>query len=906
VTHRNNPAQSLLARSALLLVALLFAAAAGAAPQKTATIEGVTEYRLDNGLRVLSVPDAGTETLTVHITYLVGSRHESYGERGMAHLLEHLLFKSSKNFPNIKDELTRRGGRFNGSTSYDRTNYYETFAASESDLDWALRLEADRMVNATVSRADLDSEMSVVRNEFEMGENSAGSVLYQRMQRALFAEHNYGFPTIGTRSDIENVPIERLQAFYRTWYQPDNAVLVIAGRFDEAKALALVERHFGAIPKPARALPRLYTVEPTQDGERTVTLRRAGETPLVSAMYRAPAASHPDYPAIEVLTSILGTSVTGRLHNALVRKGIATSVWGSESSRHDPGLLYFGATLPSTPAGLDGVRDAILAVVEGFAADPVRAEEVERAKTALLNDMARTQLETRSLVQMLSEFSALGDWRLFYLYRDRLRAVKLEDVQRVALHYLKPSSRVTGAFIPTSQPQRAEIPQTPDLQAALKDYRGGERAEAGEFLDPSPEAIEKRVIRSQLGNGIAAAFLPKKTRGERVYLSLTLRWGDEASRTNRDLACGLAGSMLMRGTLKHTRAELRDLLEKMNASVSVGADGATIEVARANLEPALRLVAEALREPAFPASEFEELKRLSLTRIEGQRGDPSTLAAEQISRHLQPYPRGHPYHTLTIDERLQDLKAMRVEDAAACYRDMVGATGAQLAAVGDFEPAQLARLAEELFGEWRTPRPYARIPARHFDLNALERELLTPDKANAVLRAGMNLAMRDDHPDYPAMVLANYLLGGPSTARLTVRVREKEGLSYSTYSSFSASALDASASFAVSAIYAPSNKDKVRTAVVEEISRALKDGFPADEVETGKKSWLEARRLSRSQDRAIVGRLGTYLFLKRSFMWDAELERKVAALTPQQVHEAMQKHIDPRKLSIIRAGDFKS
>src|SRR5947209_4459095 len=252
-------------------------AAAAEAPRKVVSLEGVTEYQLANGLRLLTLPDPGIDTATVHITYLVGSRHEGYGEKGMAHLLEHLLFKGSARHPNVKEEFTRRGARWNGTTSNDRTTYFETFAANDDNLAWAIEMEADRMVNSFVSKQHLDSEMSVVRNEFELGENNPGSVLFQRMQRAAYSWHNYGNPIIGMRSDIERVPIDRLQAFYRTWYQPDNAVLIVAGRFDEARALELVARHFGALPRPSRPLPALYTEEPTQDGERTVILRRSGD-----------------------------------------------------------------------------------------------------------------------------------------------------------------------------------------------------------------------------------------------------------------------------------------------------------------------------------------------------------------------------------------------------------------------------------------------------------------------------------------------------------------------------------------------------------------------------------------------------------------------------------------------------
>ena len=340
----------------LVFLVLAFVAflpiAEAAAARKLVSIEGVTEYRLDNGLRVLALPEPSADTVTVHIVYLVGSRHEGYGEKGMAHLLEHMLFKGSKRHPRIKEEFAQHGARWNGSTGPDRTNYFETVPAGAGNLDWALGLEADRMLNSFIAKADLDSEMTVVRNEFEMGENNPGSVLYQRMQRLAYSWHNYGYSVIGARSDIENVPIERLRAFYRTWYRPDNAVLIVAGRIDEARALQLVEKHFGRLPRPKRAMPALYTSDPTQDGERSVTLRRVGDNPLVAAMYRIPAASHPDYPAIDVLVSLLGTAPTGRLHVALVQKGLASSVWSTEQSMHDPGIAYFGAALPKD-ASLD-------------------------------------------------------------------------------------------------------------------------------------------------------------------------------------------------------------------------------------------------------------------------------------------------------------------------------------------------------------------------------------------------------------------------------------------------------------------------------------------------------------------------------------------------------------------------
>jgi zinc protease len=331
-----------------------------------------------------------------------------------------------------------------------------------------------------------------------------------------------------------------------------------------------------------------------------------------------------------------------------------------------------------------------------------------------------------------------------------------------------------------------------------------------------------------------------------------------------------------------------------------------VEVRRENLPAALRLVAEVLREPAFSSAEFEEMKRAAVTGAEAQRTDPSARATERLARHLAEYPEGHPHYTPTLDQKIRWLRETRLEDAVACYRELYGATGADFVAVGDFEPGEVAALVEELFGGWRTPRPFRRVPTRYFEVEPAVTQVMTPDKANAVLRAGLDMPLRDDHADFPALVLANYLLGGSSTARIPARVREKEGLSYSTYSSFSSSAFDANAAFRVGSIFAPQNRDRVRLAIREELERAVREGFGAEELEAGKRALLEARRMQRTQDRALAGRLAHYLFAKRTFAWDIEFENRISKLTPAEVHAALKRHLDPARLSVITAGDFKS
>ena len=849
------------------------------------------------------IPDRSIDTITVNVTYLVGSRHEGYGETGMAHLLEHLMFRGTRRFPDIKADFQQRGARYNGSTSFDRTNYFETFPASAKTLDHVLEVEADRMVNAPIARKDLDAEMTVVRNEFESGENSAFNVLRERVAASAYLWHNYGRAIIGARSDIENVPIERLQAFYRYYYQPDNAVVLVSGKLDESTALRLVQKHFGRISKPSRTLRGTYTVEPTQDGERTVTLRRAGDVQLVSALYHMPPGTHPEYAAVDVLVALLNHVPSGRLHKALVGTGLASSVFGTERQQREAGFAYFGATLRQD-ASLEAARDALLGVLEGFARNPVTQDEVERARTRLLNDIELTLADSRELTGVLSEYAGIGDWRVLFLHRDRLKGTGAAEVQAAAVRYLKPANRTLGIFLPTKEPDRAEIPPVPDLAAMLRDYRGSGAVAQGESFNPAPANIEARVIRRTLPGGMKLALLPKKTRGGTVVAQLGLQWGDERSKLNRATACGITSSMLMRGTRKNSREQLLNRFDRLKANVGIGGEGGSIETVRSSLPEALRLMAEVLREPSFPREEFEQLRRSSLTGIDSQRSDPGALAGLALARHLNPYPPEHWLYTATLDERGARLQALSLDEVRRCYADFYGASDSELAVVGDFDPAEIARLAQELFGGWKSPRPYARIPLRIAEVPAVNSVINTPDKANAALRAGMLLRLRDDNPDYPALALGNYVLGGSSDSRLTRRIREKEGLSYSVGSFLSADSFFERGSFGVFAIYAPQNRARVETAMTEEIRKALDEGFSAEEIEAGKKGLLQARQLARSNDENLASRLASYLVLDRTFSWDEELERRIAALTPRTVVETLRRHIDPEKLSVVKAGDF--
>jgi zinc protease len=903
--------------------------------QKGASVEGITAYRLPNGLRVLLFPDPSNPKVTVNVTVLVGSRHEGYGETGMAHLLEHLLFIETTTGREIKKELTGHGASWNGSTSYDRTNYFETVTASGDNLRWALGLEADRLVNSKMDKALLDREMTVVRNEFERGENSATRVLEERVVASAYLWHNYGKSTIGSRADIENVPIDRLAAFYRNYYQPDNAVLVIAGQFQPDRALDFVNGTFGKIPRPQRRLDATYTTEPAQDGERYVALRRVGDGPAIMAVYHTPAAAHPDSAALEVLAGIMiggggfrgGGTASGRLYKALVENKKAVSAVMFVRQLHDPGFALAMAQL-SNDQSLAEARSIIIQTVEGLVKEPPTKEEVERAKTRLVRAAEMRLTDSQSVGLSLSEWAAMGDWRLMFLNRDRLKQVTVEDVVRVARTYFMESNRTVGEFIPTARPERAEVPATPDLDRLFRDYKGGETISQGEAFDPTPANIESRMVRARLPNGLKLAMLPRKTRGGTVSALVELHFGDEKSLAGKRAAAQLAGGLLMRGTQHKTRQQVQDEMDRLQARITVNGGGgggftgrqrggggevgtgisdagASIETTAANLVGALRLAVEMLREPAFPESDFEQVRRQRIAAIEAGRSDPQSLAAQEFERRLSPYTPDDVRYSATVDEQIAELRKVTLEDVKKFHAQFYGASSGELVVAGQFDEPALRQAAAELLGAWSGSTPHHRMATPYKQVPPVNLKIETPDKQNAIFEAGIRIRMSDQDPDYPALLLANFMFGGSLGARMPNRIRNVEGLSYSVSSRFTAPAQGDGALFSGAAISAPQNTPKVESSFQDELARTVRGGFTAQEVATAKKAFQDQQRVARSQEQALLRILANRERYDRTLKWDEQLEAKIQALTPDEINAAFRRHLDPKALTIVKAGDFQ-
>ena len=860
--------------------------------------EGITEYRFSNGFKLLLMPDASKPTVTVNMTYLVGSRQENYGETGMAHLLEHLMFKGTPQHGAIPQEFSKRGMSFNGTTSLDRTNYYEFFPAGDENLQWAIAMEADRMLNSFIAQKDLDSEMTVVRNEFESGENSPSSVMVKRMQSVAFDWHNYGNSTIGNRSDIEHVKIENLQAFYRTYYQPDNAVLLVAGKFDPAKVLAWVDRSFGKMPKPARVLPTFWTVEPTQDGERQFTIRRSGDVQLVYVGYKIPSGIHIDSDAAGVAADILADTPNGRLHKLLVETGKASAIVQFQLSGYAPGLQIIGAVVKKGEP-LEPVRKALTDAIESFATTPPTDAEMARVRVSNANGYERLLSDHQRIGISLSNVLALGDWRLLFAGRDQVDAMSAQQVADAAAKYFRRDNRTVGLFIPEDQPQRSEIPAAPSVESALQSYRPRAAIATGEAFDTSPANLDLRTTQLRVG-GLKLALLPKKTRGQTVSVRIKLDWGDEKTLFGKKTVAAMTGEMISRGSTSMTREQLADEFARLKIAGGVY----NFQTTRDNLDAALKLMADILQHPRFDPAEFEQLRKQILVSLESSRNDPTERASEALSLHFDHYQAGDWRAARTLDQRIAAVQALTLDDVKSFHRDFYGASSGQVAIVGDFDPDTAARVIQQTLAGWKSAAPYQRVLQDYSEVSPTRQFINTPDKENGTYLARLGLDIRDEDADYPALVVANYLIGGASMkSRLADRVRQREGLSYSIGTSLSVGALSNAGQFGIGAIAAPQNLGKVDAAIREELQRLVTEGFTSEELERAKSGIRQQREQSRAQDDTISNGWVNLLDLDRTYAWAAQLDERIAALTLDQLNSTLRKRIVPANMSVAIARD---
>jgi zinc protease len=891
-------------------------------------VQGISEYRLDaNGLTVLLLPDHSAPAVTMMVTYRVGSRNESYGTTGATHLLEHLMFKGTrehnKGAGNGYDQLLERTGAMtNATTSLDRTNYFETVGSQ--DLPMAVMLEADRMRNLRLREDDRRPEMTVVRNEYERGENNPSEALQKEMWATAFFAHPYHHSTIGWRSDFEKVPIEKLRAFYDTFYWPNNATVTIIGDFDPPEALKLVKKYYGSIPKSSHTIPSVYTQEPPQTGPRRVMVQRPGELGVVMMAHKIPQARNADYAALRVLGMILSDGRNSRFYKALTDKNLTTNVDAYPEFNRDPSLFFIDAQLtPGTKH--DDVEKRVLAEIERVEKDGVQADEVASAIAKYTASTAFERDGSMAMAFALNECIAAGDWSLYYSLEDAVKNVTPADVQRVAKRYFGEDQRTTGWFVPRkealadhaaaadgggestdSQPAETQEQGKAAKSAAASSSAAhapakSNSASTSELSGTTPPVakIAPRIVREKV-SGIDLLICPTGVKDV-----VTIKGTMPAFNPANPILGELTAEMLERGTKKHDADTIAALLDKVGAQIQFALDTGSIHFAAQCLKKdspqVIDLLAEQLREPTFPKDEFEKLQMQKLA--EAQQLRDSTDAQASIAFRRAVFPAGHPQYRLTPEERIAALKKVTIEDIKEFHKKYFGADYVTMVVVGDVEPAPIQADVKKSFADWKGGQPLPATPAPVTIKEGKDLTVNVPGKESVNVIMGEPTGLRYADPDYLPLSVATSVLGRGFTSRLLSTVRDTEGLTYGIGAELVGNGkLDQA--WVISATFAPSLLKQGLASTDREVTKWQRDGISEAELDYRKSALTGAFRVGLATSGGMAEVILSTVRRGLELSWIDEYPKKVAALSLKQVNGTIQRYVDPKKFVVVRAGTF--
>lgn len=859
---------------------------------------GIKEYKMtSNNLRVLLKKDKSAPVATFMVTYEVGSRNEAIGYTGSTHLLEHLMFKGSRKFNTTKGNsvfqtLQSLGARMNATTWLDRTNYFAVLPSEH--LESLIEIEADRMRNAWIKEEDRQSEMTVVRNEFERGQNSPSGVLDEHIWATAYHAHPYHHSTIGWKEDIENVSIERLKEFYDTFYWPNNATAIAIGDFEEKDALAMIKKHFGKIRKSTKPIPEVYTAEPEQEGIRTVTLKRAGQQGIVGVAHKTPSATNKDAAAFMVLSSILSSGKNSRFYKNITDKGLTTSIYIWDSLFKDPGLFTVYANL-SPDVKHKTVESLIIQEYEKIKTDGVTEAEVKKAQAQLVAAMKFSQDGSYAIASGLNEAIASGDWTLYTTYSEKIKNVTKEDVQRVVVEYFKEDLSTIGYFIPKNKGAQGEraITSAKELEKIKKKYITG----------AEEESLSSKIVQSEPISGVRLFSLE---RGSGVVtMQGSFLGGDVYSNENRRVS-DMVASMLDQGTKNMSKFEISEKLESVGARLNffngqarVGFSGKFLEE---DTEMVFEIMADQIKNPLFSEQELEKVKKRA---IAGYKRSKESTRGNAMNNMLEAfYGKDHQNSPTNPDQAIEDIKKITAQNLEEYHSKNYGTGSMVIVVVGDIKHQELEKMVKESFGGWKKSPLNTKKEERVASKKAGKVYLTMQDKTSTDFLVGTALEIDRYHPDYLPLYLGTHTLGGNFSARLMQTVRVKEGLTYGINSSLSGFGNGNDGYWMVGGTFAPQLLSKGESSTLREVKLWLEKGITQKELDVTKSTLTGGFQVGFDTTGGLASGILSAVVTHNSLEYLDSYPEQVKKITLDQVNEAIKKYITLDGLYRVAAGSI--
>jgi zinc protease len=896
-----------------LLAVQTFAAELPDGIEAVQTLDGIEEYRIEsNGLRILLMPNEGLPVATVMVTYQVGSRNEVAGVTGATHILEHMMFKGTEHFDSedgsdYSSQMERIGARSNATTWFDRTNYYATLPSEYVPL--TIQLEADRMRNLLIREEDLASEMTVVRNEYERGENSPVRTLIKELFATAYMAHPYGQPTIGWHSDIESTSVEKLRDFYDTYYWPENAVLTVIGGFDKAATLEAIAKYYGAVPKAPHTIPVVKTEEPEQLGPRRVTIERAGQVGVVMVGFKAAEGRHEDWAALSLVQQILGADKTGRLYRALEDKGKASATFTYAPQLRDPGLFIFGAYL--TPdASHEEVEAIIWDEIESLISGGVDKDELERAKSVIEASTVYGRDGPYAIADQINEAIAMGDWSAYLTLPEAIQAVPPEALREVAEKYFVERSSTTGWFVPkivnTLSAQTRSLPgphyfRDPALYGPLANEPSN-GADGDSSADPVVN-FSAQLQRAQIGDiELIAIDMPID---QVVSFVGSLAAGDSLSPDDAPMRASLTAAMLDKGTSQQDRFQIAEKLDALGADIGFAAGDQSLgfsgKFLRTDAGPVIEILADQLRNPSFDPEVLETLKSRQKAGLLQAIDNPDYRADAQLSRLL--YPESHINYSTRIETLLADLEATTVDDLAAFHKSHYGTQSMRLIFAGDIDFEQLKAAVGNAFEGWDNGVEYPELVTTQLDNGERTERIHLEDKTSVAVRFGYNTALQRTDDDYLPFMVGNYILGGSFHSRLMSEIRKNRGLTYDIRARHGGDILTPG-HWLLAASFAPRMLEDGLKATREVVRQWHEDGVSEDEVRAAIETLTGSYLVGLSTTGSVAGQV--HSFMQRGFApeYIDAYPLRVRALTVEDVNRAIRQYFNPAQLTEVVAGSL--
>ena len=856
---------------------------------------GIKEYTMtSNGLRVLLKQDNTAPVATFMVTYEVGSRNEAIGYTGSTHLLEHLMFKGSRKFNTKKGNsvfqtLQSLGARMNATTWLDRTNYFAVLPSEH--LETLIEIEADRMRNAYIKEEDRQSEMTVVRNEFERGQNSPSGVLDENIWATAYQAHPYHHSTIGWKEDIENVSIERLKEFYDTFYWPNNATAIAIGDFTEADALSMIKKHFGKIRKSTKPIPEVYTAEPKQEGIRTITLKRAGQQGIVGVAHKTPSATDPDAATFMVLSSILSSGKNSRFYKNITDKGLTTSVYIWDSLFRDPGLFTVYANL-SPDVDHKTVEEAIVNEYEKIKKDGVSEEEVKKAQSQLIASMKFSQDGSYAVASGLNEAIASGDWTLYTTYGDKIGAVTKEDIKKVVNKYFLKDLSTVGYFIPLGsggQSQKAATSARELEKMKQKHFSTEEESLSSKIIDTEP-VKGVRLLTLKRGSGV-------------VTMSGSMLGGDIYS-TENNRAADMVAAMLDQGTVNMSKFEISEKLESAGARLSffngqarVGFSGKFLSD---DTNMVISLLADQLKNPLFSKEELEKSKK---RQIAGYKRSKESTRGNAMNDMLQAfYGSDHQNSPTNPEQAIEEIKKLTSEDLKDYHSKNYGLGSMVLVIVGDVDHVKMENLIKQNFDSWKQSPLKNKEEPKTGNRVADKVYVTMEDKTSTDFIVGTALGIDRHHPDYLPLYLATHTLGGNFSARLMQTVRVKEGLTYGINSSLSGFGNSNDGYWMVGGTFSPKLLSKGESSTLREVKKWAEEGITQKELDITKSTLIGGFQVGFDTTGGLAGGILSAAVVHNDLTYLDNYPKMLKAITLDQANNAISKYISFDGLYQVAAG----